>query len=155
MSIRNSAKAIVINENKILLNLCKDKNGLIYYALPGGGQNQYETIKEAIIRECLEETGYTVIPVRFVALYEEIYLNEQIRINSPDYSHKIYHIFLCKIENQDTKILTEKDSRQINGEWVDLDSISRIRLLPKKINENIKKILNTKEELFLALSILI
>ena len=148
MSIRNAAKAIVIYENKILLNKCKDKNDLIYYVLPGGGQNQYETIKEAIVRECLEETGYTVIPVRFVALYEEIYINEEIRINSPDYSHRIYHIFICKIKNKDTKISTEKDNMQINSEWIDLDSLSHIRFLPKKISKNLKKILNTKEELF-------
>ena len=33
---------------------------------------QYETMEQAVIRECLEETGYSVLPMRFVGLYEEI-----------------------------------------------------------------------------------
>ena len=69
MGIKNAAKALIINNGKILLNKCQNSlgdaweaipNGAVYYDLPGGGQNQYETLTEAVKRECLEETGYTV-----------------------------------------------------------------------------------------------
>ena len=53
MSIRSTVKAIIINDNKVLLNRCFDENNGYYYSLPGGGQNQYETLHDAIIRECL------------------------------------------------------------------------------------------------------
>ena len=81
MGIRNAARAIIVNDGKILLN--KNQNslgdmcfgiskGAVYYDLPGGGQNQYETLEEAVIRECLEETGYITAVERLAAVYEEI-----------------------------------------------------------------------------------
>lgn len=72
MSIRSTAKAVIINNDKILLNKCYDEYYGDYYSLPGGGQHTYETLQEAIVRECLEETGYKVKVVRFSALFEEI-----------------------------------------------------------------------------------
>lgn len=47
--------------------------------MPGGGQDTYETLDEAIIKECFEETRYNVIPVRFSALYEEIFGSPKTR----------------------------------------------------------------------------
>ena len=72
MSIRSTAKAIVVDHGRVLLNLCRDQWNGEYYTLPGGGQETYETIAQALVRECREETGYTVRPVRFAALCEEI-----------------------------------------------------------------------------------
>jgi len=63
MSIRNAAKALIVNDNKILLNRCQNSTGYslgevceneIYFDLPGGGQNKYETMIEPVKRECLE-----------------------------------------------------------------------------------------------------
>ena len=71
MAIRNSAKAIVINHGKILLNRCTSRFGE-YYALPGGGQNPGETLQEAVQRELLEETGYRVKPLRLSGIYESV-----------------------------------------------------------------------------------
>ena len=56
MSIRSTVKAILCKENQILLNRCQMENGEIYYDLPGGGQNPYESLEEALHREILEET---------------------------------------------------------------------------------------------------
>ena len=57
MAVRNSAKAIVLNDGKILVNRCISKFGE-YYALPGGGQHTGEMLNETVKRELLEETGY-------------------------------------------------------------------------------------------------
>ena len=84
MSIRNAAKAIILHQNKILLDKCHAPDAGDYFTLPGGGQNQYETMEEAIVRECLEETGFTVIPEAFVALYEEIHTHASVRQKYPD-----------------------------------------------------------------------
>ena len=73
MAIRCASKAIIINNGAVLLNKCKNEEGHIYYDLPGGGQNVYESLEEALVREVKEETGYDVRVDKFVALAEEIY----------------------------------------------------------------------------------
>ena len=55
--VRNSAKALVLHEDRILLNRCASHYGE-YYALPGGGQRPGELLTEAVCRELLEETGF-------------------------------------------------------------------------------------------------
>ena len=72
MGVRSCAKAIVVHDGRLLLNRCRDEANGAYHALPGGGQNPGETLEEAVVRECREETGYQVCPVRFAALFEEI-----------------------------------------------------------------------------------
>lgn len=150
MSIRSTAKAIIIEGNKILLNKCKDKKNGDYYALPGGGQQKYETLQEAVIRECLEETGYTVNPVKFAALCEEICMDTEFREKYPDYAHKMYHIFICELENKKKKAPTEKDSMQIDSEWIDIASLHSVRLLPQIISSNILGIINGTASAFLG-----
>ena len=70
MSARNSAKAIVLHEGKILVNRCASRFG-DYYALPGGGQQTGEMLSETVKRELLEETGYSVTPIRLSGIYSE------------------------------------------------------------------------------------
>lgn len=120
MGIRSAAKAIIINKGKMLLNKCYDEYNGEYYSLPGGGQHMYETLHEAIIRECLEETVYCVIPERFVALCEEICENPKTRELYPEYVHKMYHIFLCGLVDDIAKNPTEIDEMQVSSEWIDI-----------------------------------
>ena len=92
--IRNSAKALILKDGKLLLNSHLTSTGELYYDLPGGGQNPYETMEEAVVREVREETGLRVEPVRFAALCEEIFTNEDMRRRFPQYCHRCMHIFL-------------------------------------------------------------
>ncbi len=66
MGIRNSAKAVIIDKGQVLVNKHINTLGEMYYGLPdgaeyydlpGGGQHQYETLEQAVTRECLEETA--------------------------------------------------------------------------------------------------
>ena len=150
MGIRSAAKAIIIKGDKILLNECKDiKNG-DYYSLPGGGQQKYETLYEAVVRECLEETGYTVIPIRFAALCEEICMDTEIREIYPEYAHKMYHIFICELENKEVKAPTEKDCMQLDSKWIEMDVLQSVRILPKLVGSNILGIINGTVSAFLG-----
>lgn len=150
MGIRSTAKAIILHEGKVLLNPCYDKNNGTYYSLPGGGQNSYETLQEAVVRECREETGYTVILLKFAALCEEICDNRDFRRERPEYAHKMYHIFLCGISGEAPGLPTERDDFQTGTEWVPLDRLPEIRLLPKLVGDNIESILRSESPLFLG-----
>ena len=150
MSIRCAAKAIIIKDKKVLLNKCYDKNHGDYFALPGGGQRQYETLYEALVRECLEETGYTVAPVKFAALCETICLKEEFSEKYPDYTHKMYHIFICELASEDIQTPTETDEMQVSCEWVDIDSLKQLRVLPKILGNNIHNVINNTAPIFLG-----
>lgn len=150
MGIRNTAKAMIIRGESILLNRCRDENNGEYYSLPGGGQNQYETMNQALIRECLEETGHKVTIVRFAALCEEICSDEGFRKKYPDYAHKMYHIFVCEIEQENCVKPTEVDDMQIGSEWVSFEQLKNIKLLPALLGKNIISLLKTDMPQFLG-----
>lgn len=150
MSIRSTAKAIIIKDNKVLLNKCDDGRNGVYYSLPGGGQHKYETLTEAVIRECLEETGFTVNPVRFAALCEEICLDGGFREKYPEYAHKMYHIFICELVDHEKELPTEKDLMQVGSEWVHIESLQHIRLLPEVVGNNILDIITNSAPIFLG-----
>lgn len=150
MSIRNAAKAIIISQGKILLNECYDEDNGKYFSLPGGGQKVYESLHEAVIRECLEETGYSVFPDKFAALYEEICDNKTFRNNYPNYAHKIYHIFVCRLQSEHRAQPTDIDAMQVKSEWVDIEKLEKIYLLPKAVGDNILNIISSDTPLYLG-----
>ena len=150
MSIRSTAKALIIHNGKALLNKCRDVNNGEYYALPGGGQNKYETLHEALVRECKEETGYEVNPIKLIGVCEAICMHEEFREKLPEYAHKMFHIFLCGLANDSVETPTETDSMQVGTEWVDVDTLHTVRLFPKSFGGQISDILSGTAPVFLG-----
>ena len=109
MGARISVKALVLENGCLLLNVCEDETNDVYYTLPGGGQNLYEPLEEVLVREVLEETGYSVYPERLAGLYEEIFTDPLLQQNYPDYSHRIYLVFFCKLRHIPQITPVEKD----------------------------------------------
>ena len=70
--IRNSAKALIINDGKMLVSKIDD-NGEIYYVMPGGGQEVEELLPDAVKRECAEEMGILVEPKSLVFVVEGVH----------------------------------------------------------------------------------
>lgn len=150
MGVRSTAKAIIVHNGRILLNKCYDKHNGHYYSLPGGGQQQYEPIEQAIVRECLEETGYTVTPLRFAALYEEICLDEETRATYPQYAHKVYHIFVCSLSSQAQTAPTETDDLQLGAVWVEIERLPQLRLLPTEVEAHLIEMIDGAPPMFLG-----
>ena len=59
--IRNSAKALIIKDGKMLASKIND-NGEVFYIMPGGGQDTEELLPDTVKRECEEELGIEVEP---------------------------------------------------------------------------------------------
>jgi ADP-ribose pyrophosphatase YjhB (NUDIX family) len=159
MGIRNAAKALIISGGKMLINKNQNStgltfydlpNGAIYYDLPGGGQNQYETLQEAVIRECREETGYTVTVERLAAVYEEIAISEAFRTAYEPYAHKVHFIFVCRLTDEPIRPLAEKDLDMLESVWVDMKDISKTPLYPKVIRDRLTHILASDGVLYLG-----
>lgn len=144
MAIRNSAKAIVVQGGKILLNRCRSRFG-VYYALPGGGQKVGETLEEAIRRELLEETGLSVTPQRLAGVYEQV---TGRREGAPD--HKVYFLFACQLDDVERLRPTERDAYQLSSEWVELGEAANGRLFPRTVRDNLLRMIYGDSTYFLG-----
>ena len=147
MPIRNSAKAIVLYNGRILLNRCTSRFG-DYFALPGGGQNPGETLLEAVRREVLEETGYSVKPVRLSGIYERI--AERPGFADDNICHKLYFVFLCRLLNEQQIAPTERDKFQIGLEWINLKDIPTSNMFPHAIRDNINSLIGSGETIYIG-----
>ncbi len=141
---RNSAKAIVLHEGRILVNRCISRFGT-YYALPGGGQKNGETLTEAVQRELLEEAGLSVRPMRLSAIYETLSDNRPEGLN-----HKIYFVFLCALNDVRPVEPTHRDDFQTGTEWVPLSEVKKIRLFPRAVRDNINELIGYGETIYLG-----
>ena len=86
--MRVSARAIIIENEKVLLMFRRKLDGdkiKEYYVVPGGGQDEGETLEQTVKRELNEELGVEIEIIKFVG--EETFKES----NS--------HYYLCKITN--------------------------------------------------------
>lgn len=146
--IRNSSKAVIIQDQKVLLTKNKDDWGF-FYLFPGGGQEASETLIEAVHRECLEEIGAEVIVKDLLYIREYIGKNHEFAEWDSDL-HQVEFYFLCRLKDS-ISILSNgsnPDSNQVAVEWVDLEKLEEIRVYPKALGEIIKK--NNKSNIYIG-----
>ena len=151
MTIRSTVKAIIIQDDKILLQCCwDDKLKLDYYELPGGGQLPMEKMEDALIRECLEETGYHVAVIRFFGVAEEIITVDPVSRDYLDHLHRIFHIFLCRIKNVPQGSHSEEDPHQIDVRWFPINEVPSLRLRPPPLRSALIPLLKSGEPGYLG-----
>jgi len=130
--IRVSSRAVIVEEDKILLNCFG--NGL-YYNFPGGGIEENETAKQAVVREVMEESGLTVEVGELVFSLE--YEPKSCNYIGGD-AHHISFFFRCYINNDvparapaHTDINPDDPSITSEAKWVLLSELSKINVVPK------------------------
>ncbi|MGG4047063.1 NUDIX domain-containing protein [Paenibacillus favisporus] len=131
--IRNSAKAIIIQQGKLLLTKNKDNDGF-FYLFPGGGQEHGEVLKETLKRECIEELGVQVEVQDLVYVRE--YIGKNHEFAAWDYDvHQVEFYFVCSLAQEAPAQMdgTQPDQDQIGVEWVDIRQLDHIRLYPKAL----------------------
>ena len=110
----------------------QDKSG-IFYILPGGGQNHGETLREGLMRECLEEIGTAVEVGELLYVREYIGKNHEFR-RSHHAFHQVENVFRCTLPDPDgIGPGTELDKKQIGVEWIPIADLPNRRILPEGI----------------------
>jgi len=140
--VRVSSRAIIIDDNKVLLNCFGDG---LYYTFPGGGIEKNETAKMAAVREVLEESGLTVD-------IGELVFSLEYEPHSCDYlygdGHHISFFFRGHLTSVAPVIASQPDTNPDDetitsvAKWVPLSELHTINLLPK-ICEPLRKYVET------------
>lgn len=130
--VRNSAKAVIIRDKKLLVIIKRDQEGS-YAVLPGGGQKWGETLPESLIRECLEEIGAEVKVRKLLFIREYRSDRHEFAEISPDV-HQVEFYFKCKVsKDYEPSQGHLPDSGQEEVRWVALDELDTVHLYPRTI----------------------
>ena len=125
MSIRVGAKALIVENGRILLIEYNDASGL-HYNLPGGGTDAGESVREGLGREIREETcaAAEVGDLLFVHEYEP-----ERNQHWGGSQQKVYFIFACTLKTR-PHMPDTPDPYQTDVIWLELDRLGKVELLP-------------------------
>ena len=130
--IRTAARALIIEDGRLLAIKMRDGSG-IFYILPGGGQRHGETLVDGLKRECAEEIGSAV------EVGDLVYVREYIgRNHAFSAAHKAFHqvenVFECRlVDAAAIGTGTAHDKKQVGVEWLPVDRLADYRLLPSAL----------------------
>ncbi|TCL62757.1 8-oxo-dGTP pyrophosphatase MutT (NUDIX family) [Hydrogenispora ethanolica] len=132
--LRNSAKAIIIQDGKLLCTKNRDAWG-DFYLLPGGGQEPFETLHEALRRECREEIGAEIEIGDLRYIREYIGKNHEFAEWDGDL-HQIEFMYECALRPgampQNGAV---PDSYQTGIAWLALNEFGKVRLYPQALKK--------------------
>ncbi|RDU37816.1 NUDIX hydrolase [Neobacillus piezotolerans] len=151
MHVRNSAKAVIIMDEKILLIKKHDEEGN-YYLFPGGGQDHGETLHEALVRECIEEIGQPAEIGELLYIREYIGKNHEFSSKHSDI-HQVEYYFACKLVDGVylNQLPANPDENQIDVVWLPIDDIFHYNVYPKELRHHIIKLArNEKSPVYLG-----
>lgn len=150
MAIRIGVKALIISDGHMLVNRCRRGECFTYYTLPGGGQNQYESVMQALEREVREETGMTIKPLHMAAICEEITTDEASRASAPEYTHRLTLIFAAEPVGGICAAPLKPDNEMEGCEWVELARADELNLYPRPLRGHIAEALTSAGALWLG-----
>ncbi|MDE6725984.1 MAG: NUDIX domain-containing protein [Ruminiclostridium sp.] len=133
--IRTSAKAVVIQEGKLLAIKISDGKEE-WYILPGGGQDGEEVLPETVEREVREETG---IEVRCKDL---LFVIEGVHGES---FHRVDLVFLCEYLGKEENVVLQSDTNQVGFEWLEISQLNKLPLYPSQLRRPIMNFFEGKE----------
>lgn len=107
---RDTARCIMINsENQICLLYSRAKD---YYAIPGGGIEPGESLLQALNREILEETGYTIEHIKPLG---KIYEERNYRITNT------YFFYASPVTQSEAHYMQDEIEEDYELVWLPLD----------------------------------
>lgn len=130
------ARAVVVKNNKLFLIRVDYNDGRVHYLLPGGGVENGETIKQAIVRETLEEYNAVVTPIKYL---DKQYYNIELEYNGESFvSHRVEYYYVCRFESfvDDMPMGVEDEFKSFDRKYtkVELSLKDVLKLKHKDIN---------------------
>ena len=118
-------RAAVFKDDRILLVKEPDEPG---WSVPGGWADVGESPSEAAARETLEESGYSVKPVRLLAAYD------RDRHGHPPMAYHVYKlVYLCELLAEERRTDVDAEGTRFFGEQ-DIPDLSVTRITSAQIS---------------------
>lgn len=119
--------AIIIDETgeKILLIEGVTPWGQRLWDFPGGHIKVGETIKDAVIREVEEETGYSIEPIRLLGVYDNIMKDES---SNKVKAHLVDIIWIARVVSG--TLDSKKDESIKQTKWFPLTNLKNLVMPP-------------------------
>jgi len=129
-AIRNSARALILCDGAVLLQVCRFDDEVVHL-LPGGGQEFGEPLAATVRREVLEETGLRVQVGELLTVWEFVERTYWPVAGDGEGEHAVACIFRCIPERAaQLAIPTVPDTAQVDVRWVPLAELPAITLRP-------------------------
>jgi len=147
--IRNSAKAIIIQNGSLLAIFKTDLLG-DYYILPGGGQHFGESLVETVKREVREETTLEVSVHRLRYVRDYISDHHEFAETEKD-AHQVEFMFECEIvSNGPARMGDKPDDHQVDVRWLPLDRLMEYRLYPLNLRPHLMDLADDSQPIYLG-----
>lgn len=122
-SIRVAVRALIVRDDKVLVQRKAYEDGSEKYTLPGGAPLPEETLEQALERECLEEINVEVIVQDLVHVAD--YFKQRSTV-PPTIRHQVEMIFRCDIpQGSKPQNGSHPDKNQVAVEWVDKQALEQ------------------------------
>lgn len=132
--VRNSAKALIIKDDKMLA--IKISNGKEeWYIMPGGGQDVEELLPETVCREIAEEMGLQVEVKDLVFVIEGL---------NGEKFHRVDLVFRCDYKGKIDNAILQNDTNQVGYDWLDIKTLNTTPLYPSKLRRQIMNLFEGK-----------
>lgn len=126
-TIRNSAKALIIRDGRMLAVKISDGKET-WYIMPGGGQEAEELLPQAACREAAEELGIRVEVGDLAFVIEGLH--------GEDF-HRVDLVFQCEYQGEIEDAALHGDTNQVGTEWLDIGTLNTTPLYPSKLRRAI------------------
>ena len=125
-------RALIVEEQRVLLLRKEGGRGGERFALPGGAQDTGETLEKALQRECVEEIGTEVEIEALVHVADYFKRRDTLPLS---HKHVVEFLFRCRVPAEYQPINgAAPDKNQVEVLWMPLSSLDRIALYPRSLN---------------------
>ena len=129
-STRHVRGIIINDEGQVLLLYFNKRNG---YSIPGGTDEENESIKDTVLREVLEETGADIIPIKIVGKYYHTSKNFNYEGITFD-SNRVEYFYFCKFKGfkeHNLGIKGEFDAGDVQVKFLDYEEVMNAKLFKR------------------------
>ena len=131
------ARAIVVKNGKLfVIKITYNDGRKTHYLVPGGGVDEGETIKQAVVRETLEEYDVHVRPVKYIG--RQYYKSRDCFNDIKFISNRVEYYYICEYladaKTNQFGEFGEFDSKEKTYEKVELSLDDVLKINPYDLN---------------------